>query len=62
MPLCIRLLIVTLLSLVSWTATAQAGDNYIFGTAYAIPKWTTTEMSGYFSIIAVRYSICVPHW
>lgn len=28
-----------------------AAEPYIFGTAHAIPKWTTTEMSGYFSII-----------
>jgi sugar lactone lactonase YvrE len=40
-----------LLSFWALTGLAHAADNYIFGTATAIPKWTTTEMSGYFSII-----------
>lgn len=40
-----------LLALSVSVESAKAADNYIFGNAYAIPKWTTTEMSGYFSII-----------
>lgn len=51
MRMVIRLSVVALLGLGSLLPSAQANDNYIFGSAYAIPKHTTTEMSGYFSII-----------